>query len=603
MVGAQPSWIQYEFDRVYRLHQIWVWNHNSLLELSFGFGVKNATIEYSIDGTNWATLGTTHQFARAPGTDGYAHNTMVDLGGTAAKYVRLTANSNWGGILPQYGLSEVRFFYIPVNAREPYPQSGATGVDADVMLSWRAGREAAKHDVYLSTDQQAVKDETVNAVSIPAGSSYAIYDTGALELAQTYYWKINEVNMAETPTVWEGDVWSFTTRQFLIVDDFESYNDLETTDPKSNRIFNTWIDGYGVPANGSLVGYENPPFAEKTIVHSGKQSMPLFYSNTSGAAYSEAERTFAVGQDWTKHGIKTLSLWFSGDASNTAGQLYLKINGTKVTYDGQASNIAQAGWQAWNIDLASSGASLQNVTKLAVGIDGNGATGTLFFDDIRLYARGREFITPSAPDSTHLIGHWKFDGDTQDSSGRGNHGRSGVTPPAFVAGRVGSNAMNFRGADYVAIDGVVNDITSTNITLSAWIKTTQSSEGNVFAANDSASAHPLMFGVSGGDPFVNDGGNIMFHPAVNDDQWHLLTYVRSGATGYVYTDGLLRGTYSAVFSLATVTRWSIGQEWDNTTPSDFYSGAVDDARIYNYALSEGEVGWLAGKTQPYDKPF
>jgi hypothetical protein len=55
--------------------------------------------------------------------------------------------------------------------------------------------------------------------------------------------------------------------------------------------------------------------------------------------------------------------------------------------------------------------------------------------------------------------------------------------------------------------------------------------------------------------------------------------------------------------LDTVTRWSIGQEWDNATPSNFYTGAVDDARIYDYPLSAGEVAWLAGKTQPFDKPF
>ena len=83
----------------------------------------------------------------------------------------------------------------------------------------------------------------------------------------------------------------------------------------------------------------------------------------------------------------------------------------------------------------------------------------------------------------------------------------------------------------------------------------------------------------------------------------MITYVRDGDTGYVYADGILRGTYSAGFSLGSVTRWSIGQEWDNATPSDFYTGAVDDARFYDYPLSEGEVAWLAGKTQPFDKPF
>jgi predicted heme/steroid binding protein len=328
--------------------------------------------------------------------------------------------------------------------------------------------------------------------------------------------------------------------------------------------------------------------------------MPFFYGNTGGAAYSEAELTLSPAQNWTAAQVQTLAVHFHGTNGNT-GQLYVKINGTKVLYDGQASNLAQAGWQAWNIDLASSGASLQSVTKLAVGIDGNGAAGKLFFDDIELYALGREFITPSAPDDTRLIGHWKFDGDLQDSSGRGNHGTAGASA-AFIAGKVGSNAIDLRGSDYVVIDGVVDDITSTNITLSAWIKTTQGNEGNVFAANTSTGGHPLMFGVQGGNPFVNDGVDTQFGPPVNDDLWHLITYVRDGNTGYVYADGALRGTYSAGFDLALVTRWSIGQEWD-TGPSDFYTGAVDDARIYDYSLSAGQVAWLAGKTEPFDKPF
>jgi len=374
------AWIKYEFDKVYKLHQMWVWNSNQTVESFLGFGFKDVTIDYSTNGTDYTTLGTTHQFARAPGTDGYAHNTTVDFGGAVAKYVRLTAHSNWGGILPQYGLSEVRFFYIPVQARKPNPGSGATGVDVDVVLSWVAGREAAKHDVYFSVDQQAVVDGTAPVISVAENS----YGPLSLDLSTTYYWKINEVNMAETPTTWEGDVWNFTTPAYLIVDDFESYNDLDPTDPESNRIFNTWIDGYGTTTNGSIVGYENPPFAEKTIVHVGKQSMPFTYSNTAGKVYSEAERTFAVGQDWTKAGSQTLVLFFQGTAGNT-GQLYVKINGSKVVYGGDASDIAKVQWRQWNIALASLGVNLRNVTKLSIGIDGNGVNGKLYFDDIRLY--------------------------------------------------------------------------------------------------------------------------------------------------------------------------------------------------------------------------
>ncbi|MHC4172171.1 MAG: LamG-like jellyroll fold domain-containing protein [Planctomycetota bacterium] len=380
--SAEPlgAWIEFQFDMVYKLHQMWVWNSNQTVESLLGFGVRDVTIEYSTNGTDYTTLGTTHEFARAPGTAGYAHNTTIDFANLEVKYVRLTANSNWGGFMPQYGLSEVRFLHIPVNARKPYPDSGATGVEPDVVLGWRAGREAVTHDVYFSTDEQAVIDGTAPVATVAETS----YGPLALDLNTTHYWKINEVNEAEIPSTWESNIWSFTTSDNIVVDDFESYNNFDPGDPESNRIFNVWIDGWQVPTNGSLVGYENPPFCERTIVHGGKQSMPFFYANTGGAASSEAERTFTVAQNWTVAGAATLVLYFHGTEGNT-GQLYVKVNGSKVVYGGDAGDIAKPQWNQWSIDLASLGAGLQNVTKLAIGIDGNGATGTLYVDDIGLY--------------------------------------------------------------------------------------------------------------------------------------------------------------------------------------------------------------------------
>jgi len=311
MTGPQPTWIQYEFDKVYKLHQMWVWNYNTSIDPVVGFGIKDATIEYSTNGTDWAVLTGVPQFARAPGTTGYAHNTTIDLTDVVAKYVKITAISNWGGILPQYGLGEVRFFYVPVVAREPNPASGAKDVPigaigalADVTLSFRAGREAAKHNVYLSDNSQAVIDGTAPVTTV----TQARYGPLSPDLGKVYYWRVDEVNEAETPTTWRGDVWDFTTQQYFVVDDFEDYNDFQP-----DRIFDTWIDGWGVPANGSQVGYAMPPFAERAIVHSGKQSMPFDYNNTAGVAYSEAERTFASSQDWTVRGAKTLTLWFKGN--------------------------------------------------------------------------------------------------------------------------------------------------------------------------------------------------------------------------------------------------------------------------------------------------
>ncbi len=204
------AWIEYEFGKVYKLHEMWVWNYNETDESLVGVGFKDVTIEYSANGTDYTQLGTTQEFAQAPGQDGYAHNTTIDLSGVTAKYVKLTANSNFGGILNQYGLSEVRFFYIPVRARKPYPDPRATDVDLDVVLGWNAGREAVTHDVYLSTDEQAVIDGTAYVGTV----SEASYDAGGLELGTTYYWRVDEVNEAETPTTsWQGDVWSFSTQE------------------------------------------------------------------------------------------------------------------------------------------------------------------------------------------------------------------------------------------------------------------------------------------------------------------------------------------------------------------------------------------------------
>ncbi|MBA7525384.1 hypothetical protein ES705_17535 [subsurface metagenome] len=320
--GDEPNgaWIEYELDKVYKLHEMWVWNSNQTMESFLGLGCKDVTIEYSVDGNDYTTLGTTHEFARAPGTLDYAHNTTVDFGGAAAKYIRLTANSNWGEFVDQYALSEVRFFYIPVYAREPSPDSGTTDVaigtidePVDMTLSFRVGREAAEHNVYFSPDEQAVADSNAPVTTVTEAS----YGPLSLDLGTTYFWRIDEVNEAETTTTWQGDIWNFTTQEYFVVDDFEDYNDYPP-----NEIWSTWLDGYGIPTNGATAGYPAPDwsldehYVETAIVHGGRQAMPVFYDNSGQANYSEATFTLSAPQDWTKKGIEALSLRFRGNPAD-----------------------------------------------------------------------------------------------------------------------------------------------------------------------------------------------------------------------------------------------------------------------------------------------
>ncbi len=84
-----------------------------------------------------------------------------------------------------------------------------------------------------------------------------------------------------------------------------------------------------------------------------------------------------------------MSLWFHGASDNLADQMYVKVNGAKVVYDGDAEDIQQESWRQWIIDLASFGVDLTNVTSLAIGFGDEanptaGGAGIVYIDDISL---------------------------------------------------------------------------------------------------------------------------------------------------------------------------------------------------------------------------
>jgi hypothetical protein len=321
-----PAWIQYEFDKAHKLHEMSVWNYNGQ-GLNVIYGLRDVAVEYSADGADWVPLSGVTEFPKASGTDSYTPS-VVDLGNAIARYVKITAVSNWsGGLFNQCGLSEVRFTALPVWARKPDPAAGATGVAVDVTLGWRAGREAAGHNVYLSDDLQAVTDGTAPVVAVNE-NSFGPLD---LDLGTTWYWRVDEVNETALPALWRGEIWSFSSTRYLVVDDFESYNDEEG---QGTRIYETWTDGWTDPQKGgSQVGYTNPPFAEQKIIHGGKQSMPLLYDNT-GSSYSEAERTWKTAQNWAGHGADTLTLYFRGIPIG-----FLELSPTHILMNGVGTDI------------------------------------------------------------------------------------------------------------------------------------------------------------------------------------------------------------------------------------------------------------------------
>jgi len=284
-------------------------------------------------------------------------------------------------------------FSPPVRAGAPNPSNSAVDTRQTAILSWSSGEAAASHEVYFGTDPDAVKNADTSSPEYKGTRDLGSesFEPGQLEWDTTYYWRIDEVE--DDGTIQKGNVWSFTTANFLIVDDFELYNDLNPDEPGSNRIFNAWLDGFDNPAvNGSVVGNLDPPFAEQTIVHSGNQSMPMSYDNAVGK--SEATSVLTSNRDWTVKGVNKLAIWFRGDSTNAAEPMYVVLNGSAVV-NNDNPDAAQIGvWTEWNIDLqafADQGMNLANVSSITLGLGNRnnpvaGGAGMMYFDDIRLYA-------------------------------------------------------------------------------------------------------------------------------------------------------------------------------------------------------------------------
>ena len=290
---------------------------------------------------------------------------------------------------------DVWTFTTPGAVGNPQPAYGATDIGMNATLNWTPADSAASHEVYIGTDKEVVRNADTGAPeykgSVALGAEN--YDPGVLDAETTYSWRVDEVDGQGNTA--KGPIWIFTTGGFLLVDDFESYTDNDTD---GEAIWQTWIDGFGVPDNGAQVGYLLPPYAEPSIVHGGSQSMPLLYVNEAGVTNSEATMTLTAPRDWTQAGVSELSLWFRGGSDNAADPLYVAVSNNAgsaavVAHDDPSAATVRS-WTQWRIPLqafADQGINLTNVDKIAIGVGtkagvaGSGGSGTMYFDDIRLY--------------------------------------------------------------------------------------------------------------------------------------------------------------------------------------------------------------------------
>ncbi len=503
----------------------------------------------------------------------------------------------------------------------PNPSNEASDLPRDIILNWKPGIYADKHNVYFGTDVNDVNEaSTSDPRGVLAGENHntVIFGPGQLEFNKTYYWRIDEVNDAEPNSPWKGNVWSFTTANYIVVEDFEDYNDYEP-----DTVYLTWIDGWDDPANGSTAGYPNPIFGlgehymETTIVHGGDQSMPLFYDNSSGLS----EVTKTLNADWTQDDVVALTLFYYGDAGNEVEPMYVAVNGNAVVTNDDTKAVLANDWNQWNIPLqefADQGVNLANVSTLSIGLgnktspQAGGGSGHVFIDDIRLYLSLPEepesVSEPVDPGTDNLVAYYAFENNSEDGSGNGYDATiSGNTP--YVPGPTGYGmAIELDGAnDYVRLPIGPAIASMSDITVATWAN---------FANLGGAWQRLWDFGMNDQiymfvTPRIGTNGQLRFAittdtvpeanitgPATLPSGWHhvAVTIDSASMTMKLYQDGKLvaEGSTPVLPSdLGETTENFLGRS--QFAADAFYYGSLDEFRIYDRALSVEEILFLAGR--------
>lgn len=292
----------------------------------------------------------------------------------------------------------------PTRAWAPAPKDRAIlDIREAGPLRWSAGDNAVERDVYFGTDATALEAaDTSDTTGIYRGRQAALDFTPdeGFEWGQVYSWRIDEVDA--DGTVSRGSLWTFMVADYLIVDDFESYTD---DFDAGEAIWQTWIDGL-TNNTGSIVGYFMAPFAERIIVHGGRQSMPLDYNNIVAPYYSEAERTWDTPQDWTVYDVDTLVLHYQGRPApsvdidgnplpgNSPQELYVAIQDSSSKIDTvihpDPAAVNATAWTEWKIPLSDfAGVNMSRVKKMVIGVGDRAnpvpdGSGLLYIDDIWL---------------------------------------------------------------------------------------------------------------------------------------------------------------------------------------------------------------------------
>lgn len=288
---------------------------------------------------------------------------------------------------------------------------------------------------------------------------------------------------------------------------------------------------------------------------------------------------------------------YDGMKSDSSGNFTL-TNGKRYLFSFDVYPVNDTGIDAYIV--AGSTYCGANVTGLTQGAWNN----VELFIDVTATSSSSfvEFQTGSAWGN----GTWYFDNVSvrevlwNDLSGNFNNGTL-VNAPAFSAesGAGGTRSFDFDGSsDYMNLGaGSSLNFGTGDITMDAWVKTTQSSEGQILRMSYTApfvvfgvASGKLRAGISDGSNSANDENNN--GPTVNDGNWHHVAVVFNRIGNIVFYKDAVATTG---VSMSSVTG-SVGAPNPNAAigrrpnhDSQYFDGKITCVRAYNRALSAAEI--------------
>jgi N-acetylneuraminic acid mutarotase len=200
-----------------------------------------------------------------------------------------------------------------------------------------------------------------------------------------------------------------------------------------------------------------------------------------------------------------------------------------------------------------------------------------------------------------LVGWWKFDEGSgtvaYDSSGNGHDGNL-TNGPTWTTGKIGG-ALSFDGVDdHIIMQNFLGIGGRNPRSITAWIKTTTSNSTICEYGKDQDSQR-WTFIISAEGYLRNEvyNGALVASSKINDGNWHFVCSIlppNSTKIGNLlhYADGIVEeASFSSDkhFSTTLLEHFIIGRRTLGNSKQDFYTGLIDDVRIYDRALSAEEV--------------